>query len=65
MICTDAGVSSTRFCRLIDMPERSGRRWQAKTRAGGQADAGDGLFDSENQAAWASKTCSTARSSPP
>lgn len=30
-------MSTTRFCSLIDMPERTWRRWQAKTRAGGQA----------------------------
>ncbi len=28
-------MSTARFCRLIDMPERTWRRWQAKTRAGG------------------------------
>ena len=37
MIRTEAGMSTTRFCQLIDMPERTWRRWQAKTRAGGQA----------------------------
>jgi putative transposase len=31
-----AGMSTTRFCALIDMPERTWRRWQAKARAGGQ-----------------------------
>ena len=36
VIRTDAGMSTTRFCELIDMPERTWRRWQAKTRAGGQ-----------------------------
>jgi len=30
-----AGMSTTRFCALIDMPERTWRRWQAKARAGG------------------------------
>ena len=30
-------MSTARFCRLIDMPERTWRRWQAKTRAGVQA----------------------------
>ncbi|WP_261394007.1 IS3 family transposase [Microbacterium esteraromaticum] len=25
-------MSTSRFCRLIDMPERSWRRWQAKAR---------------------------------
>jgi transposase InsO family protein len=28
-------MSTTRFCALIDMPERTWRRWQAKARAGG------------------------------
>ena len=37
MIRIDAGMSTTRFCELIDMPERTWRRWQAKTRAGAQA----------------------------
>lgn len=27
-------MSTARFCRLIDMPERTWRRWQAKARAG-------------------------------
>lgn len=36
MIRTDAGMSTTRFCQLIDMPERTWRRWQAKDRAGQQ-----------------------------
>lgn len=30
-------MSTTRFCQLIDMPERTWRRWQAKTRNGQQA----------------------------
>lgn len=30
-------MSTARFCRLIDMPEQTWRRWQAKTRAGVQA----------------------------
>lgn len=30
MIRTEAGMSTTRFCELIDMPERTWRRWQAK-----------------------------------
>lgn len=34
MIRTDAGMSTTRFCQLIDMPERTWRRWQARARAG-------------------------------
>ena len=37
MIRVEAGMSTARFCRLIDMPERTWRRWQAKTRAGAQA----------------------------
>jgi transposase InsO family protein len=37
VIRVEAGMSTTRFCQLIDMPERTWRRWQAKTRAGGQA----------------------------
>ena len=32
MIRTDAGMSTARFCQLIDMPERTFRRWQAKAR---------------------------------
>ncbi|GAB2701049.1 transposase [Thalassiella azotivora] len=36
MIRVEAGMSTARFCRLIDMPERTWRRWQAKTRAGGR-----------------------------
>ena len=31
-----AGMSTTRFCQLFDMPERTWRRWQAKARAGKQ-----------------------------
>lgn len=34
MIRVEAGMSTARFCQLIDMPERSWRRWQAKARAG-------------------------------
>lgn len=30
MIRTEAGMSTARFCCLIDMPERTWRRWQAK-----------------------------------
>ena len=33
MIRTDAGMSTSRFCKLIDMPERTWRRWQAKARS--------------------------------
>ena len=36
VIRIEAGMSTARFCQLIDMPERTWRRWQAKTRAGGQ-----------------------------
>jgi putative transposase len=36
VIRVEAGMSTTRFCSLIDMPERTWRRWQAKARAGGQ-----------------------------
>lgn len=32
MIRVDAGMSTTRFCALIGMPERTWRRWQAKAR---------------------------------
>ena len=34
VIRTEAGMSTTRFCQLIDMPERTWRRWQAKATAG-------------------------------
>lgn len=34
MIRVEAGMSTARFCRLIDMPERTWRRWQAKAKAG-------------------------------
>ncbi len=30
-------MSSARFCQVIDMPERTRRRWQGQTRAGGRA----------------------------
>ena len=33
MIRTDAGMSTARFCKIIDMPERTWRRWQARARA--------------------------------
>ena len=36
VIRVEAGMSTTRFCGLIDMPERTWRRWQAKARAGGR-----------------------------
>ncbi|WP_248243446.1 IS3 family transposase, partial [Microbacterium kunmingense] len=32
MIRTEAGMSTARFCELIDMPERTFRRWQAKAK---------------------------------
>jgi putative transposase len=32
VIRVEAGMSTARFCRLIDMPERTWRRWQAKAR---------------------------------
>jgi transposase InsO family protein len=34
VIRTEAGMSTTRFCALLDMPERTWRRWQANARAG-------------------------------
>lgn len=34
MIRVVAGLSTTRFCALLDMPERTWRRWQAHARAG-------------------------------
>jgi putative transposase len=34
VIRVEAGMSTTRFCRLIDMPERTWRRRQARGRAG-------------------------------
>ncbi len=36
-IGVEVGVSTTRFCQVFDVPERTWRRWQAKTRAGGQS----------------------------
>ena len=36
MIRIEAGMSTARFCQMIDMPERTWRRWQARARAGGQ-----------------------------
>jgi len=36
VIRVQAGMSTARFCQLIDMPERTWRRWQAAARAGGQ-----------------------------
>jgi transposase InsO family protein len=37
VIRVEAGMSTARFCRLFDMPERTWRRWQARARAGGQS----------------------------
>ena len=37
MIRIEAGMSTTRFCQLIEMPERTWRRWQARARAGAPA----------------------------
>ncbi|HZK50033.1 MAG TPA: integrase core domain-containing protein [Actinomycetota bacterium] len=34
MIRIEAGMSTARFCALIDMPERTWRRWQARARDG-------------------------------
>lgn len=34
MIRVEAGMSTARFCRVFDMPERTWRRWQAKARVG-------------------------------
>jgi transposase InsO family protein len=34
VIRVDAGVSTARFCELIETPERTWRRWQAKAKAG-------------------------------
>ncbi|WP_272653467.1 hypothetical protein [Microbacterium sp. EF45047] len=47
MIRVEAGMSTARFCKLIDMPERTWRRWQAKARQeqppkGAAAAAGEG-----------------------
>ena len=37
MIRTQAGMSASRFCYLIDVPERTWSRWQAKAHAGSSA----------------------------
>lgn len=37
MIRTEAGMPTSRFCKLIGVPERTYRRWQAKARSGEQA----------------------------
>lgn len=37
VIRIEAGISTTRFSRVFDMPERIWRRWQAETRAGGRS----------------------------
>lgn len=34
VIRIEEGVSTSRFCRLFEIPERTWRRWQAKARAG-------------------------------
>jgi putative transposase len=34
VIRVQAGMSTTRFCQIIDMPERTWRRWQARAKAG-------------------------------
>lgn len=34
VIRIEAGMSTARFCQLIDMPERTWRRWQAKAKQG-------------------------------
>jgi len=34
VIRVEAGMPTTRFCTLVGMPERTWRRWQARTRAG-------------------------------
>jgi putative transposase len=36
VIRVEVDMSTMRFCALIDMPERTWRRWQAKARAGGR-----------------------------
>ncbi|MEJ7704166.1 MAG: hypothetical protein WKF47_11050 [Geodermatophilaceae bacterium] len=36
VIRVEAGMSTSRFCQLIDMPERTWRRWQASAAAGEQ-----------------------------
>lgn len=34
VIGVESGMSTARFCQMLDIPERSWRRWQAKARAG-------------------------------
>lgn len=34
MIRAQAGMSTSWFCQVFDVPERTWRRWQAKARAG-------------------------------
>ena len=34
MIRQEAGMSTSRFCELFDMPERTWRRWQSRHRHG-------------------------------
>lgn len=36
VIRIDAGMSTSRWCTLFDVPQRTWRRWQAKARAGEQ-----------------------------
>ena len=36
MIRVEAGMSTARFCQVVDMPERTWRRWQARVSAGEQ-----------------------------
>ena len=33
VIRIEAGLSTSRFCQMIDVPERTWRRWQAKAKA--------------------------------
>lgn len=33
MIRVETGMSTSRFCALLDMPERTWRRWQSKAKA--------------------------------
>lgn len=40
VIGIEAGMSTTRFCCMVDMPERTWRRWQARCRAEFGAAAG-------------------------
>lgn len=42
VIRVEAGMSTTRFCKLIDMPERTWRRWQAKAKQDQPVEGGPG-----------------------